>query len=100
MPSPEWKLCNMRNYALVLFMSEDNHIRIKVICSVIQIQVCKAESIISLHFNIQYILSSIIGRLSWFNVQLLERTSTLLSVLPSYISENTPAAVTLIMNEL
>lgn len=76
MPSPEWKLCNMRNYALVLFMSEDNHIRIKVICSVIQIQVCKAESIISLHFNIKYIISSIVGRLSWFNVHLLEHTST------------------------
>lgn len=76
MPSPEWKLCNMRNYAFVLFMTEDNRIRIKVIwCSVIQIQVCKAESIISLHFIIRYIISFIVGRLSWFNVQLLEHTS-------------------------
>lgn len=71
-------------------MTEDNRIRIKVIwCSVIQIQVCKAESIISLHFNVQYLLSSIVGRLSWFKVQMLERTSTLLCVLPSYISEHT-----------
>lgn len=40
MPFPVWKLFNLKNYAFLLFISEDNCIRIKVICcSVIQIRV-------------------------------------------------------------